>query len=99
VPRATSGEKREEWLRRTTVDLLAELSRSPDGDAKNAVEEHAVRVDGLADDLIAVDPEGAVLFLGDLAVRILKALCEQTGADPLMTLQEFALPPSEVPPH
>ncbi len=96
--RATPDETRE-WLRQTTVDLLVELSRSPDGDTKDALEERAVRVDGLAGDLIAADAEGAVLFLGDLAVTILKALCQQTGADPLATLKEFALPPADVPPN
>jgi hypothetical protein len=91
MPRTKSDETRE-WLRQTTVELLTELAKSPHGDTKDAVEEQAVRVDGLAGDLIAADPEGAVLFLGDLAVRILKALCEKTGADPLVTLQQFAPP-------
>jgi hypothetical protein len=92
MPRATSDETKE-WLRHTTVDLLTELARSPQGDTRDAVGEHALRVDGLAGDLITADPEGAVLFLGDLTVRILKALSEKTGADPLVTLQKFAPPP------
>jgi hypothetical protein len=97
MARPTSDETRE-WLHQTTVDLLAELSRSPDGDTRDASEEHALRVDALAGDLISADAEGAVLFLGDLAVKILMALCQQTGADPLATLKQFALPPTEVPP-
>ncbi len=91
MPRTKSDETRE-WLRQTTVDLLTELAKAPPGDSKDAVEEQAVKVDGLAGDLIAADPEGAVLFLGDLAVRLLKALGEKTGADPLVTLQKFAPP-------
>ena len=76
MARATSDETRE-WLRQTTVDLLVELAKVPPGDSKDALEERAVRVDGLAGDLIAADAEGAVLFLGDLAVTILKALASK----------------------
>jgi len=89
MSRANSDEGRER-LRQMSVSLLTELMTPPDDKSGEAVGEHAITVDGLAGDLLEADAEGAVLFLGDLAVRAVSAYCEKTGADPLATLQEFA---------
>jgi hypothetical protein len=90
MPRTTSGDGRER-LRRMSVAFLTELMNPPELESKEAVEQHAVTIDGLADDLLEADAEGAVLFLGELAARTLEALCEKTGTDPLVTLQGLAL--------
>jgi hypothetical protein len=89
MPRLTSAERKEE-VRRMTVVLLTELINPPDPQSREAVEQHAVTVDGLADELLEADAEGVLLFLGDLAARALESLGEQTGTDPLVVLHRLA---------
>jgi hypothetical protein len=97
MARASSEEGRER-VRRMTTALLTDLLEVPAGGSNQAMAEQAVRVDGLADDLLAAEAEGAVLFLGDLVVRILEAYCHETGADPLVALQKFLVEPGDAAP-
>ncbi len=96
MARASSDEGKER-VRRMTTALLTELVKATAGGSNQAMAEQAVRVDGLADDLLAAEAEGAVLFLGDLVVRILEAYCHETGADPLVALQKFLVEPGAAP--
>jgi hypothetical protein len=89
MPRPTSAERKEE-VRRMTVALLTELINPPGPGPKKEVEQHALTVDGLADELLEADAEGVLLFLGDLAARALELLGEQTGTDPLVLLERLA---------
>ncbi len=93
MPRPTSAERKEE-VRRMTVALVTELINPPSPGSREAVEQHALTVDGLADELLEADAEGVLLFLGNLAAKALASLGEQTGTDPLVVLQRLA---SEVP--
>jgi len=93
-----SADEGKERVRRMSSALLNELLRSPAAGSNEAMAEQAVRVDGLADDLLAADAEGGLLFLGDLVVRILDAYCHETGADPLVALQKFLVEPGDAAP-
>jgi hypothetical protein len=88
MPRPTSAERKEE-VRHMTVALLTELINSPSPGSREAVEQHALTVDGLADELLEADAEGVLLFLGDLAARALESLGEQTGTDPVVVLERL----------
>jgi hypothetical protein len=77
-----------------TVAFLTQLATPTTPGPSEADLERSLRVDGLADELLDTDAEGALLLLGDLVVRIVEALCAKTGGDPLETLQEFAHPPA-----
>ncbi len=71
MPRNTGSDLREQ-AQRKVVALLTELMNPPDPGSKEAVTTDAVAVDGLADDILAADAEGALLFLADLAARAIK---------------------------
>jgi hypothetical protein len=95
MPRNTGSELREQ-AQKMVVALLTELMNPPDPGAKEAVTD-AVAVDGLADDILAADAEGALLFLADLAARAIKTLGDKTGTDPAVALQALTRPPSGPP--
>ena len=98
MPRTTASERREQ-AQRMAIALLTELMNPPDAGSNEAVEGHAVVVDGLADDLLEADAEGALLFLADLAARAIKTLGEKTGTGPVVALQALTLQTSEQPPE
>jgi hypothetical protein len=86
----TNADEKKERLSQMTVAFLAQLATPPDGPSQEADVERSLRVDGLADELLDTDAEGAILLLGDLVVRIVDALCAKTGGDRLETLRAFA---------
>ena len=86
MPRTTGSERREQ-AERMVVALLTELMNPPDPGAKEAVARQAVAIDGLADDILEADAEGALLYLADLAAWAIKALGEKTGTGPVAALQ------------
>ena len=92
MAKTTSDEKRER-LRQMTVAFLAELTSPPEGKSRDADEEHALRVDGLASDLLDTDAEGAILFLGDLVQIVLPRIDKHTPGRSL----GFPAPISQVP--
>ena len=65
----TTSETGRERLPHLTVALVTELGRPTSGGSNPDMAEHALRVDELADDLLAADGEGAVLFLAGVVVR------------------------------
>jgi hypothetical protein len=96
MARTTASDRRDE-SQRSVVALLTELMNPPDPQSKGAVEEHAVTVDGLADDILESDAEGALLFLADLAARAVKSLSDKTGTAPAACLQSLASPATGQP--
>jgi hypothetical protein len=89
----TKSEPGRERLPHLTVALVTELRRPSTGGSNQDMAEHALRVDELADDLLAADGEGAVLFLAGVVVNIVDALCAKTGEDPVMALERFVVHP------
>jgi hypothetical protein len=85
----TKSEPGRERLPHLTVALVTELGRPATGASNQDMAEHALRVDELADDLLAADGEGAVLFLAGVVKDILGALCAKTGEDPGTALDRF----------
>jgi hypothetical protein len=97
MPRGNAGERRKQ-AEGKVVALLTELMKPPpDPTAKEAVENQAVIIDGLADDILAVDAEGGLLFLADLTARAIRSLGEQTGAHPAAVLETLTRPNSAPP--
>jgi hypothetical protein len=90
MPKAHSEEGRER-LRQLAVAFLTELMKPTDPGSVEAVGDHAIAVDGLAGDLLETEAEGAVVLLGDVAARAIKALADQIGTDPLVILERLSL--------
>ncbi len=88
--RTTSGTGRER-LPHLTVALVTELGRPTSGGSNQDMAEHALRVDELADDLLAADGEGAVLFLAGVVMKTLDELCAKTGEDRGTALERLVL--------
>jgi hypothetical protein len=97
MPRTTGSEHREQ-AQSMVVALLTALMNPPDPGSNEAVARDAVTVDGLADDILEADAEGALLYLADIAARAIKSLGDKTGSGPTVTLQALTMPPSEPPP-
>jgi len=93
MPKSTASERREQ-SQRSVVELLTELMNPPNPESREAVEEHAVTVDGLADDILETDAEGALLFLADLAAKAIKSLSDKTGTAPGACLHALTVPTS-----
>jgi hypothetical protein len=85
----TTSETGRERLPHLTVALVTELGRPTSGGSNQDMAEHALRIDELADDLLAADGEGAVLFLAGVVTKMLDALCAKTGEDRGTALERF----------
>jgi hypothetical protein len=85
----TTSETGRERLPHLTVALVTELGRPASGGSSQDMAERALRIDELADDLLAADGEGAVLFLAGVVTKILDALCAKTGEDRATALERF----------
>jgi hypothetical protein len=96
MPRTTGSERRVQ-AQQMVVDLLTKLMNPPDPGSTEAVARHAVTVDGLADDILEADAEGALLFLADIAASAIKSLGEKNGTSPTAALQALTSPPSGPP--
>jgi hypothetical protein len=97
MPKANSDEGRER-LRQLVVAFVTELMKPVDAGSMEAVGEHAIAVDGLAGDLLETEAEGAVVLLGDVSARAVKALAEKIGTDPLVILDRISLEAVEAGP-
>lgn len=97
MPRANPDEGRER-LRQLVVAFLTELMKPVDAGSMEAVGEHAITVDGLAGDLLETEAEGAVVLLGDVSARAVKALAEKIGTDPLVILDRISIEAVEAGP-
>lgn len=97
MPKANSEEGRER-LRQLVIAFLAELMKPVDAGSMEAVGEHAIAIDGLAGDLLETEAEGAVVLLGDVAARAVRALADKIGTDPLVILERLSLEAVEAGP-